>query len=94
MGEISGVDQMIFFKKVEKVLEKIGKYDSRRMVKTERGWFVVYQKEKDYYTRHMDSLDKRYGLLYGSLALGREVSYYNPRVAKKSNMGRVKVIKN
>ncbi len=84
---------MIFFKKVE-VLEKIGKYDSRRMVKTDRGWFVVYGKEKDFYTRNMNSIDKRYGLVYGRIVLGKEVSYHNPRVAKKSNMGRVKVIKN
>lgn len=83
---------MIFFKKVQ-VLDNIGKYDSRRMVKTEKGWYVIYQKDKEFYTRNMNSLDKRYGLVFGKIGLGKEACYFNPRVAKKSSMGRVMVIK-
>jgi len=77
----------------DKILEKIGKYDDRKMVRTNRGWFVVYFKNGDIYCRHMKSVDKRYGLVYGKIELGIEIDYHNPRVSKKSNMGRVIEIK-
>jgi len=77
----------------DKILERIGKYDKRRMVRTSRGWFVVYFKDGDVYCRHMKSVDKRYGLVYGKIELGIEIEYYNPRVGKKSIMGIIKEIK-
>ncbi len=83
----------MFFNKKNKILKEFDDYLSRVEVKTDKGWYILYLVEEDWYGRHMKSVDRRLGLVYGKPELGRSIAYFNPRVEKKSEMGKVLVIK-
>ena len=83
----------MIFKQKEKILKNMDNFLSKVNVKTENGWFALYLVDKDWYARHLNSVDKRLGLVYGTPELGQEISYFNPRVEKKSFIGRIDIIK-
>ena len=83
----------MFFNKKDKILKEFDDYLSRVEVKTDTGWYLLYLVNEDWYGRHMKSVDRRLGLVTGKPELGRNISYFNPRVEKNSVMGRVLVIK-